>query len=254
MAKSPAFQLYADDFLAGTADMTQEEVGAYILLLCHQWNKGVITLDIGRLSLIAKGKVSEHVLSKFPDGKNSRLETIRIERETFLQRQSEAGKKAMAKRWAKKDDNQCYNEPITSLLPKDKSPSPSPSPIKGSINAGASGEAGEETPQPPKAEPNPQVTPPKLEAVKAVAVASGASPECAEAFWNTYMAVGWVDGQGRAIRSWQFAFRKYAATWRANDFQRSKTQKTTREQEYERTGIESTAGQKIRVFGTQKGS
>ena len=34
----PAFQFYTDDFLGGVSDMTQAEVGAYILLLCAQWN------------------------------------------------------------------------------------------------------------------------------------------------------------------------------------------------------------------------
>lgn len=40
--KAPAFQLYADDFYAGTIDMTNDEVGAYIRLLCLQWTKGGI--------------------------------------------------------------------------------------------------------------------------------------------------------------------------------------------------------------------
>jgi uncharacterized protein YdaU (DUF1376 family) len=36
MNKPPAFQFYADDFLGGTIDLTTEEVGAYIRLLCFQ--------------------------------------------------------------------------------------------------------------------------------------------------------------------------------------------------------------------------
>lgn len=122
MSKPPAFQFYADDFLAGTCDMTQGEIGAYILLLCHQWNKGVIPLDITRLSILAKGEVTEHVFAKFPNGKNERMEKVRVEREAFCQRQSEAGRRGMAKRW----NNQPYNDPnkvvITGLLPEDNSP------------------------------------------------------------------------------------------------------------------------------------
>tara|TARA_R110002050_G_scaffold268962_1_gene411152 strand:- start:225 stop:347 length:123 start_codon:yes stop_codon:yes gene_type:complete len=33
-AKAPAFQLYAQDFLTGVMDLTMEERGVYITLLC----------------------------------------------------------------------------------------------------------------------------------------------------------------------------------------------------------------------------
>ena len=50
--RAPAFQFYADDFLAGTMTMTNEERGAYISLLCLQWSKGFVTeLDIQRICL-----------------------------------------------------------------------------------------------------------------------------------------------------------------------------------------------------------
>ena len=39
--------------------MTQGEVGVYILLLCHQWEKGKITDDEDRRKMIAKGEVSD---------------------------------------------------------------------------------------------------------------------------------------------------------------------------------------------------
>lgn len=121
---SPAFQLYVDDFVGGVSDMTQAEVGAYILLLCHQWSRGEIPTDSSRASRIAKGKVSNHVFSKFPNGKNERMEKVRKEKEAWLVKQAANGRKGMAKRW----HNESYNEPITTLSPKDNSPSPSPSP------------------------------------------------------------------------------------------------------------------------------
>ena len=40
--KSPSFQFYYQDFMFGTFEMTAEEVGGYIRLLCHQWDKGFI--------------------------------------------------------------------------------------------------------------------------------------------------------------------------------------------------------------------
>ena len=36
--KAPAFQLYAQDFLTGVMDLTMEERGVYITLLCKQWS------------------------------------------------------------------------------------------------------------------------------------------------------------------------------------------------------------------------
>lgn len=94
--KPPAFQFYADDFLAGVADMTQAEVGAYILLLCHQWNRGSAPVEPERQQLLAKGSVSEHVLAKFqkqPDGtlKNQRLETERQKQEDYREKQRQKG-------------------------------------------------------------------------------------------------------------------------------------------------------------------
>jgi uncharacterized protein YdaU (DUF1376 family) len=38
MSKAPAFQLYAQDFLTGVMDLTMEERGVYITLLCKQWS------------------------------------------------------------------------------------------------------------------------------------------------------------------------------------------------------------------------
>ena len=43
MAQDPAFLFYYQDFLVGTDDMDNHEVGAYIRCLCHQAAKGCIT-------------------------------------------------------------------------------------------------------------------------------------------------------------------------------------------------------------------
>lgn len=45
MAKDPAFLFYYQDFLVGTAFMKHGEIGAYIVLLCHQADKGRLSLD-----------------------------------------------------------------------------------------------------------------------------------------------------------------------------------------------------------------
>lgn len=45
MAKDPAFLFYYDRFMLGTYSMTNEEVGAYMRLLCLQANKGYVTME-----------------------------------------------------------------------------------------------------------------------------------------------------------------------------------------------------------------
>ena len=145
--KAPAFQFYADDFLAGTADMSAEEVGGYIRLLCHQWSKGGIPSDEERSARIAglMGSPSiRYVLAKFTlcDGdtlKNARLEQIRQEQAEYKLQQSSAGKNGAQKRWDKvKNNGNPNSEPIATPMatpmangcPEDSSPSPSPTPNK----------------------------------------------------------------------------------------------------------------------------
>ena len=53
--KAPAFQFYADDFLAGTLEMSQEEVGQFIRLLCHQWNRGSIPVETEKQQRLSLG-------------------------------------------------------------------------------------------------------------------------------------------------------------------------------------------------------
>jgi uncharacterized protein YdaU (DUF1376 family) len=81
MNKPPAFQFYPADFLGGTGAMTQAEVGAYILLLCHQWNHGSIPVQPERQQNIAKGQVSDYVLAKFKPGTDGELRNERLEQE-----------------------------------------------------------------------------------------------------------------------------------------------------------------------------
>ncbi len=53
MSKMPWFPFYASDFKTSTESYTNEEVGAYIRLLCSQWDKGVLPSDPSRLARMA---------------------------------------------------------------------------------------------------------------------------------------------------------------------------------------------------------
>ena len=132
--KPPAFQFYADDFLAGVADMTQAEVGSYILLLAHQWSRGEIPADANRLALVAKGEASAHVLAKFPGGKNARLEVERKKQDDWREKQRQngiaSGKARLNGRstTVQPSFNDTPNQTGTNGQPNGNSPSPSPSP------------------------------------------------------------------------------------------------------------------------------
>lgn len=51
--KSPAFRFYAADFMMGTLQFTAEQRGAYITLLCVQWDQGSVPDDIEVCAKIA---------------------------------------------------------------------------------------------------------------------------------------------------------------------------------------------------------
>ena len=98
MAKDPVLPLYYNDITSSTQDWSDEEFGAYMRLLIHQWDKGGIPNDPVRLNRIITSLGSSWVTVglKFSlqDGllKNSRMEEIRAERERFKQKQRDNGK------------------------------------------------------------------------------------------------------------------------------------------------------------------
>ena len=103
----PAFRFYPDDFVAGIVDMTTEEVGSYVLLLCYQWNKGYIPNDeiyLRRICRVNEDFFLENILKKFSKKysksseniiglQNSRLEVERKKQEKYSQVQAIKGKK-----------------------------------------------------------------------------------------------------------------------------------------------------------------
>lgn len=104
MKRMPYFPLYIDDFIGGTVDLSAEEAGQYIRLLCYQWGNGFIPDDPAKLARIAGSHVGEYVLAKFPvgDGGLRRNERMEDEREKLSAR-VETGKKNASKRWGKTD-------------------------------------------------------------------------------------------------------------------------------------------------------
>jgi len=78
MGKDPAFLFYSSDFLNGVADLTMEERGQYITLLCLQHQKGSLTQKTIRLSV---GSVSVDVMSKFSKDEDGNFYQERLREE-----------------------------------------------------------------------------------------------------------------------------------------------------------------------------
>jgi len=115
--KAPAFQLYAKEFLQDEAVIAMEldAVGAYIILLCHQWNEGSIPADsslqarICRTTLERMEAIWPQVAGKFSPVKhtkdrlaNMKLEIVREEKNRFSVKQATSGKLGADKRWNRK--------------------------------------------------------------------------------------------------------------------------------------------------------
>lgn len=115
----PAFQFYADDFIGGTCDLSAEEVGTYIRLLCYQWTHDSLPIAPLKVNRIAGAKVSADVMAKFPNGKNARLETVRENLNKYRENRKNSGKAGAEKRWH--SHSTAMQQPIA----KNSSPSPS---------------------------------------------------------------------------------------------------------------------------------
>jgi len=74
--KDPAFLFYSSDFLSGVTDLTMEERGQYITLLCLQHQKGHLPEKTIRLSV---GSVSVDVLKKFSIDKDGSFFNERLD-------------------------------------------------------------------------------------------------------------------------------------------------------------------------------
>ena len=103
------FAFYPGDFGRDTQHLDAEEIGAYILLLMHQWTKGSIPDDVERLVRITKAceRITVDIVAEFfPEGANLRMEK---ERARALGK-SEKARESALKRWH--PDQEPPEEPV----------------------------------------------------------------------------------------------------------------------------------------------
>ena len=196
--RAPAFQFYADDFLAGTMTMTNEERGAYISLLCLQWSKGFVTeLDIQRICLGMPTHSHGICQSKFQADPESRYRNLRLEVERSKQKERSQKQTDIANlRWKKdanampthyQEDAEAYAKSVPEVC------SPSPSPI---IKIQAD--------KPPST----RFQKPTLEQLNTKAALIGLSTTEVDKFWNYYESNGWKVGKN-PMKSWPAALQNW---------------------------------------------
>ena len=106
MKSPPAFQFYVDNFIEGTIEMTDGEIGLYMRLLCAQWTRGGLPNSEAELLRFSRGATTlelDRVLRKFkagPDGllRNERLEAEREKQREWRAKSAQGGKNSAAGR------------------------------------------------------------------------------------------------------------------------------------------------------------
>lgn len=103
MAKDPAFLFYSSDFLSGISDLTMEERGQYITLLCLQHQKGHLSEKTIKINI---PNISNDVLSKFSKDENGNFFNKRLEIESEKRvKHSENQRNNAKKRWNKSESD-----------------------------------------------------------------------------------------------------------------------------------------------------
>lgn len=225
MSAAPAFQFYPSDFLVGTADMGADEVGAYIRLLCYQWDKGALPSDTKKLAALAgcRRGVIDAILHKFSAGtdgmlRNQRMEAVRTEQNEFRARQAGIAKKGWERR-KQTDARPVPGHPSgtpaagAKTVPESCSPPSPPPPI---IDP-PSGASAREMPKYPC---------PTLPQAIAFGQNAGHPDDCVTAWWSDcesrprHPNGAYTDRDGNMIFDWQAHLVGFGTRWRSNEFKR----------------------------------
>jgi hypothetical protein len=103
--KDPAFLFYSSDFLSGVQDLTMDERGQYITLLCLQHQKGHLTEKMIRLCC---GNATADVLAKFQQDENGLFFNERLEIEVGKRKaHAEKQRTRAIDGWKKRKNQNC---------------------------------------------------------------------------------------------------------------------------------------------------
>lgn len=98
------FKFFVADFLVGTHHFTDAEVGIYVRMLCHQWDKEFLPGTDAELKSIFGSGITAKVLDKFPltdfGRANERLAKERGKAKAKTEKMSKNGSKGANSRWS----------------------------------------------------------------------------------------------------------------------------------------------------------
>jgi uncharacterized protein YdaU (DUF1376 family) len=183
MSKDPAILFYTGDFLNGCTDLTFEERGQYITLLCLQHQKGHLSEKTIRLTV---GSVSVDVLKKFikdEEGNyyNDRMDEEIKKRQHFLDTRYFNGKKGGR---PIKPNRKPNSEPTENL------------PINGNENEDIVEEEN-------KKRGRIKFTPPTVDEVILYFIENGYTDDAGRKAYNYYSLADWHDSRGNKIKNWK---------------------------------------------------
>jgi hypothetical protein len=102
--QDPAYQLYTSDFLVRNSDMSDEQCGQFIRLLCSQHQNGHLT-EATMLSF-CKSKKDELVFSRFKKDEKGLYYNVEMEKEVMRRAEvSKSKSENVNKRWSKEKDS-----------------------------------------------------------------------------------------------------------------------------------------------------
>lgn len=124
--KPPAFQFYPKDFLSDDAVsmMTNEQIGAYVLLLSHAWLKPeglpLAPSSLAKLARCTEKRFAEQVWPGIADRFvehdghrfNPRLENERAKQDAFREERSRSGKRGAATKYGWLSDGSAIKQPV----------------------------------------------------------------------------------------------------------------------------------------------
>jgi uncharacterized protein YdaU (DUF1376 family) len=204
--KSPAFRMYASDFIMGCATMETWEVGAYIRLLCYQWENFFIKKDEKFLKKITgiSAKKLQNVLTKFKQNNEGNYFNERMERERLKQQKNreigkengeKGGRPKNRKRTQKKPNEEPKQEPKKNLsVSASVSVSGSTTGTDTNVSVGV---------KPPRATKPPGFKAPSTEEVVAYFRENGYHEAAGQKAWAYYNAAGWKDSKGSQVKNWK---------------------------------------------------
>ena len=170
MAKDPAFLFYASDFLTGVQDLTFEERGQYITLLCIEHQKGRLSDKLIKLSV---GNATADVMAKFKQDENGLFYNERLEQEIEKRKKhSEKQRDRALEGWKKRKNGQNHGNATAMPLENENE--------NRIINKNIS-----------------------VDEVKEYFNKNGYSAESAVKFFNYYSVANWCDAKGKKVKNWK---------------------------------------------------